>query len=276
MAANRLLVEIPRSTDLSQLCGRRRGAVAGALGAQLRPKRGRSASRGLPRAARRPGAPPRPRRRRPARSAANGAAPKSMAPRSRGGSRCRCRARRRPGAETASVQPRSGSRRSVGRANRASTSVAQQVILHQRFSLCAGAVAWASRRATWSSSQLRRWCSRMSTTRRLLLPRLLARLGTRALNAPVLSAYRPDAVGAVARRSLPCLRRDQRAWVRPARGGLAGLPCGRGVFRPRTRGGAPIGTGLSHGSLFKVDQARLLAPSEKFQNSCVVAPVVVV
>ena len=68
MAANRLLVEIPlgRSTDLSQLCGRRRGAVAGALGAQLRPKRGRSASRGLPRAARRPGAPPRPRRRRPA------------------------------------------------------------------------------------------------------------------------------------------------------------------------------------------------------------------
>ena len=35
-------------------------------GAQLRPKRGRSASRGLPTAARRPGAPPRPRRRRPA------------------------------------------------------------------------------------------------------------------------------------------------------------------------------------------------------------------
>ena len=66
MAANRPLAEIPRSTDLSQLCGRRRGAVAGALGAQLRPKRGRSASRGLPRAARRPGAPPRPRRRRPA------------------------------------------------------------------------------------------------------------------------------------------------------------------------------------------------------------------
>ena len=50
----------------SRLCGRRRGAVAGALGAQLRPKRGRSASRGLPRAARGPGAPPRPRRRRPA------------------------------------------------------------------------------------------------------------------------------------------------------------------------------------------------------------------
>ena len=50
----------------SRLCGRRCGAVAGALGAQLRPKRGRSASRGLPRAARRPGAPPRPRRRRPA------------------------------------------------------------------------------------------------------------------------------------------------------------------------------------------------------------------
>ena len=66
MAANRPLAEIPRSTDLSQLCGRRRGAVVGALGAQLRPKRGRSASRGLPRAARRPGAPPRPRRRRPA------------------------------------------------------------------------------------------------------------------------------------------------------------------------------------------------------------------
>ena len=41
----------------------------GALGAQLRPKRGRPASRGLPRAARGPGAPPRPLRRRPARSA---------------------------------------------------------------------------------------------------------------------------------------------------------------------------------------------------------------
>ena len=56
----------PKIDRSSRLCGRRRGAVAGALGAQLRPKRGRSASRGLPRAARRPGAPPRPRRRRPA------------------------------------------------------------------------------------------------------------------------------------------------------------------------------------------------------------------
>ena len=78
----------------SRLCGRRRGAVAGALGAQLRPKRGRSASRGLPRAARRPGAPPRPLRRRPARSAANVAAPKSTEPWSRGGSRCHPAARR--------------------------------------------------------------------------------------------------------------------------------------------------------------------------------------
>ena len=43
----------------------------------------------------------------------------------------------------------------------------------------------------------------MSTTRRLLLPGLLARLGTRALNAPGLSAYRPDAVGAVARTRKP-------------------------------------------------------------------------
>ena len=73
------------------------------------------------------------------RSAANGAAPKSTAPRSRGGSRCRCRARRRPGAETASARPRGGSRRSVGRGNRADTSVAQQAILYRRFLLCAGA-----------------------------------------------------------------------------------------------------------------------------------------
>ena len=55
------------------------------------------------------------------RSAANGAAPKSTEPRSRGGSRCRCRARRRPGGETPPVRTRSGSRHSVGRANRAST-----------------------------------------------------------------------------------------------------------------------------------------------------------
>ena len=46
----------------------------------------------------------------------------------------------------------------------------------------------------------------MSTTRRLLLPWVLVRLGARAFKAPRLSAYRPDAVGAVARRSLPCLR----------------------------------------------------------------------
>ena len=58
--------------------------MAGALGAQLRPKRGRSASRGLleqlggpvPRPARAAAALP--------RSAANGAAPQSTEPRSRG------------------------------------------------------------------------------------------------------------------------------------------------------------------------------------------------
>ena len=46
----------------------------------------------------------------------------------------------------------------------------------------------------------------MRRTRRLLLPWALVRLGARAFKAPRLSAYRPDAVGAVARRSLPCLR----------------------------------------------------------------------
>ena len=139
MAANRPLAEIPRSTDLSQLCGRRRGAVAGALGAQLRPKRGRSASRGLPRAARGPGAPRRPRRRRPARSAANGAAPKSTAPRSRGGSRCRCRARWRPGAETASRGAAAGSRRPPGWLKRGNFERPQIMSRCRRLLLCAGA-----------------------------------------------------------------------------------------------------------------------------------------
>eukprot|EP01045_Picozoa_sp_COSAG04_P004834 COSAG04_NODE_216_length_19953_cov_85.343558_5_plen_235_part_00 len=62
MAANRCFVDFQRlrSTQLEQTCGRERGAVVGALGAQLRPKHGRPASRGLPRAARSPVAPPRP------------------------------------------------------------------------------------------------------------------------------------------------------------------------------------------------------------------------
>ena len=46
----------------------------------------------------------------------------------------------------------------------------------------------------------------MRRTRRLLLPWALVRLGARAFKVPRLSAYRPDAVGAVARRSLPCLQ----------------------------------------------------------------------
>ena len=174
------------------------------------------------------------------------------------------------------MRPRGGSRRSMGRLDRANTSFARQAILYRRFLLCAGAAAWASRRATWSSSQLRRWCSRMSTTRRLLLPRLLARLGTRALNAPGLSAYRPDAVGAVARRSLPCLQIfDGRGFgqlgavwrASRADAGSSGLvPEGDTPSEQVFRTAAPSKS-TKHASR---------RPFEKFQNSCVVAPVVVV
>ena len=101
----------------------------------------------------------------------------------------------------------------------------------------------------------------MRTSHRLLLPWVLARVGVRASKAPGLSACRPDAVEAVARRSSPLPPDTPRARDRPAWGGLTGLPCGRGVFRPRPGGEAPIGTGLSHGSLFKVDQVRYAPPS---------------
>ena len=79
----------------------------------------------------------------------------------------------------------------------------------------------------------------MRRTHRLLLPWLLARLGARAFKAPRLSVRHREAVGAVARRSSPCLRRDQRvgfgqlgAVWRASRADAAFLELVRGVVRP--------------------------------------------
>ena len=70
----------------------------------------------------------------------------------------------------------------------------------------------------------------MSTTRRLLLPWLLARLGARAFKAPRLSVRHREAVGAAVRRPLACLRSvrwggiGQLGAVQPAKCGQEPLP----------------------------------------------------